>query len=86
MDAAMAAGKAESFSVVVCDVNGLKHVNDTLGHKAGDEYICAACDMICEIYDHSPVYRLGGDEFTVVLSGHDYDIREELLQMLQMPT
>ena len=82
IDADIAGGKVDSFSVVVCDVNGLKHVNDTQGHKAGDEYICAACRMICEIYRHSPVYRLGGDEFTVVLTGHDYDTREELLQML----
>ena len=82
IDAAIAVGEAGRFSIVVCDVNGLKHVNDTLGHKAGDEYICAASDMICEIYRHSPVFRLGGDEFTVVLAGHDYDTREELLQML----
>ena len=82
IDGDIAGGQTEPFSVVVCDVNGLKHVNDTYGHKAGDEYICAAASMICEIYHHSPVYRLGGDEFTVVLTGHDYEVREELLQML----
>lgn len=82
IDEAIAETQCADFAVVVCDVNGLKHINDTQGHKAGDEYICAASAMICEIYQHSPVYRLGGDEFTVILSGHDYDIREELLQML----
>ena len=49
------------------DVNGLKHVNDTLGHKAGDAYIRAASAMICEIFKHSPVYRIGGDEFAVLM-------------------
>ena len=75
-------GGTDDFAVAVCDVNGLKHINDTLGHKAGDEYICAASKMICEIFQHSPVYRVGGDEFVIVLTGHDYDIRSELMQML----
>ena len=38
------------FGVIVCDVNGLKHINDTLGHKAGDEYIKSACMLICEYF------------------------------------
>lgn len=49
------------FAVVVCDVNGLKKINDTLGHKAGDEYIREACRMVCHIFQHYPVYRVGGD-------------------------
>ena len=75
-------GTADSFAVVVCDVNGLKVINDTLGHKAGDEYIVSACRMICDIFQHSPVYRTGGDEFVVILSGRDYLIRKELLLAL----
>ncbi|WP_407426731.1 GGDEF domain-containing protein [Treponema sp.] len=67
---------------VVCDVNNLKWVNDTLGHKAGDEYIKEACHTICVIFDHSPVFRTGGDEFVVILKGHDYEHRTELLQKL----
>ena len=82
VDARISSGGAEPFSVVVCDVNGLKYINDTQGHKAGDEYICAASRMICEIYQHSPVFRLGGDEFAIILTGHDNDVGGELLQML----
>ena len=67
------------FSVVVCDVNNLKWVNDNLGHKAGDEYIQNACHLICVIFDHSPVFRTGGDEFVVILKGYDYEHRAELL-------
>lgn len=74
--------KLEEFAVVVCDVNGLKKINDTLGHKAGDEYIIAACRMICEIFAHSPVYRIGGDEFVAILTGRDYILRRDLLKLL----
>ena len=73
---------AEAFAVVVCDVNGLKVINDTLGHKAGDEYIKKACRMICDIFQHSPVFRTGGDEFVVILNGRDYPIRKELVLTL----
>ncbi|MBR6351845.1 MAG: amino acid permease, partial [Firmicutes bacterium] len=78
----IAAGVAEKFAVVVCDVNGLKVINDTLGHKAGDEYIISACKMICDIFQHSPVYRTGGDEFVVILHDRDYLIRKELVLAL----
>ena len=67
------------FGIVVCDINGLKVVNDTEGHKAGDEYIRTCCSLICRVFHHSPVFRIGGDEFVVVLRGQDYDNREKLL-------
>ena len=75
----LAASAAEPFAVAVCDVNSLKAVNDTLGHKAGDEIIRRACSLICNTFKHSPVYRIGGDEFAVILSGRDYERRQELL-------
>ena len=78
IDDAIGAGSMDVFAVVVCDVNGLKVINDTLGHKAGDEYILKASRMICDIFQHSPVYRTGGDEFVVILTGRDYLIRKEL--------
>ena len=73
---------AGEFAVVVCDVNGLKKINDTLGHKAGDEYIISACRMVCDIFQHSPVYRIGGDEFVAILGGRDYHMRNELMRLL----
>lgn len=71
------------FAVVVCDVNGLKQINDTLGHKAGDEYIKTACMMICKLFKHSPVYRIGGDEFVVIMEGEDYANRLHLMAELE---
>ena len=79
---ALAENPALEFGIVVCDVNGLKAVNDLQGHKAGDEYICEASRMVCEIFQHSPVFRIGGDEFAVLLMGRDYEIRDELLNEL----
>ncbi len=75
-------GNAVPFAVVVFDVNGLKKINDTMGHKAGDDYLCQSCRMICDIFSHSPVYRVGGDEFAALLRGKDYQHREELIQEL----
>lgn len=82
MNDRIGSGEAGEFSVVVCDVNGLKHVNDTLGHKAGDEYIRSASHMICEIFRHSPVFRTGGDEFVALLREHDFEHRQQLMDML----
>ena len=75
-------GTAVPFAVAVCDVNDLKHMNDTRGHAAGDDLIRRASRGICRIFSHSPVYRYGGDEFVIIMRGQDYQNREELLHML----
>ena len=76
----------EPFGIAVCDINGLKMINDTEGHKAGDDYIKACCMLVCRTFHHSPVFRIGGDEFAVILRGHDYDHREKLLAALRRQT
>ena len=73
----------EPFGILVCDINGLKTINDTEGHKAGDDYIRASCMMICRIFHHSPVYRIGGDEFVVLLRGQDFMNRDTLVSKLR---
>ena len=69
----------DSFGIIVCDINDLKFINDTQGHNAGDEYIKAACRLICRTFAHSPVFRIGGDEFVIILRKQDYSDRENLL-------
>lgn len=71
------------FGVVICDVNNLKTINDTRGHSFGDEAIQKASQIICEIFKHSPVFRIGGDEFIVLLKDSDYEHREKLLALLR---
>ena len=80
MNNEIAAGTAGEFAVLVCDVNGLKHINDTQGHKAGDAYLCLASNMVCEFFKHSPVFRVGGDEFVVLMEGPDFLYRQEILE------
>lgn len=66
------------FAVCVCDLNSLKLVNDTLGHDYGDTYIINCCKVICNFFKHSPVYRIGGDEFVAILQTDDYDNLEQI--------
>ena len=73
-------GSVRPFAVVVCDVNGLKNTNDTQGHQAGDSLIISAARIICAVFKHSPVYRVGGDEFVAVLNGMDFGQRDELVE------
>ncbi len=69
----------EKLAVIVCDVNGLKIVNDTQGHAAGDKLIKDASAMICECFNHGAVYRIGGDEFAVILRDKGYDTMNEVI-------
>lgn len=76
------AGELDKLAVVVGDINGLKHVNDTQGHAAGDRLIKDACALICEYFKHGAVFRIGGDEFVIVLQGKGYDTMTEVISEL----
>lgn len=72
-----------NFGIVMVDLNDLKRINDEFGHKTGDAYIVGCCRLICDAFEHSPVYRIGGDEFVVVLQDVDYDDRHALVDALK---
>ena len=60
-------------AVVSLDMNGLKRLNDSQGHKAGDEALIAIGKCISEVTDHDTLaYRIGGDEF-LILFFHDHE-------------
>lgn len=65
------------YALLMLDVNNLKVINDTYGHDYGDEYLINCCNAMCKVFVHSPVYRIGGDEFLVLLENTDFDRREE---------
>lgn len=70
------------FGVVMIDLNYLKRINDTFGHEKGNLAIIKLCGLVCEIFAHSPVFRIGGDEFVVILRNSDYERREALVQKI----
>ena len=67
------------FAVGVFDCDDLKLINDRYGHEDGDTYLKCASRLICSIFKKSPVFRIGGDEFSVILEDDDYNNREELI-------
>jgi len=72
-----------SFAIGMFDCDELKFVNDHYGHDRGDVYLKTASRLIGSIFKRSPVFRIGGDEFAVILKDEDYKSREELLLQLE---
>ena len=68
------------FAVSMIDLNYLKNTNDEFGHDAGDTILVKLSQLICNIFAHSPVYRVGGDEFVVISSGNDYKNIDKLVK------
>lgn len=83
LDQQIRAGSDCRFAVAVMDVNYLKYINNTYGHAVGDELIVQGCKTVCHVFDHSPVYRIGGDEFAVIMKDDDYLHRKELTEKLR---
>lgn len=71
------------FAVVVFDLNNLKCINDTLGHEAGDRLIKNAAKIISSAFSHSPVFRIGGDEFVALLENDDFQNYKGCLEKLE---
>ncbi|SMC72620.1 sensor domain-containing diguanylate cyclase [Sporomusa malonica] len=58
--------------IIICDLDGLKMVNDTWGHNAGDKFIVAAATIIkCAVPDSAVAARIGGDEFGIIITGNE---------------
>ena len=70
------------LAIGIFDCNDLKSINDQYGHEKGDIYIKNACSMICKVFGHSPVFRIGGDEFAIILMNSDFTNRDELVAQL----
>ncbi|WP_303838691.1 diguanylate cyclase domain-containing protein [Ruminococcus flavefaciens] len=72
--------KEQEFAIGVFDCDNLKLINDQYGHDKGDIYLKTAVSVICEVFKHSPVFRIGGDEFAVILKNEDYNNRDALFE------
>lgn len=70
-------GEKKKMGIVCLDINGLKIVNDMMGHLAGDDLICQTANYLRRFF-HGNVYRIGGDEFVVVEEKLGKEVLEEL--------
>lgn len=74
--------KRESIGVLYCDITGLKRVNDTEGHEAGDQLILRARDLLMHFWKVYEVFRIGGDEMLILASGiQQATFQEEVCRM-----
>lgn len=72
---------SKNLIILVCDVNGLKPVNDNLGHEAGDELLQGAAFCLKEAFQSlGIIYRVGGDEFTGILHGTEEQMQDTIRQ------
>ena len=76
-------GKVPALTdVIVLDMNYLKEANDRYGHDVGNKLIRAAAQTISDVFKRSPVFRIGGDEFLIILQNRDLAERNDLLAKL----
>ena len=76
-------GQSVRYAIALCRVLGLGHVNQTQGKEAGNRLIREGCAIICNTFKHSPVFRVGGDQFAAIAQGHDYETIDALAEMLK---
>ena len=71
------------LAVIMIDINNLKYINDTYGHRLGDDYIKGCCSIIAKCAAGTSTYRIGGDEFVVLLEDESFEVRETIYRDLQ---
>ena len=80
----LSAGRLNPIGVISCDIDGLKLVNDTLGHNAGDALITTVSQIILGCFrENDVVARVGGDEFLVLLPSSNCEVVQEACQRIR---
>ena len=72
-----------SYAFVFGDINGLKRMNDTLGHEAGDRLIRTVASVFCDFIGSTNVFRMGGDEFLLVVKDADEAQTQTMLKEMR---
>lgn len=76
----MESGLLDSYGIVIVDLNFLKRINDNYGHDKGNIALKKTCRIVCSVFSRSPVFRIGGDEFAVILKGEALAEKDALIQ------
>ena len=77
-------GRYNPLGIIVCDLDGLKFVNDNLGHQSGDRIIVNAAELLRQNFRSSDIIaRIGGDEFAILLPETSLETIEHMLQRLR---
>lgn len=76
----------QTIAIVSCDMNDLKYYNDTFGHNVGDEMLCACAECLDSAFSKfGNVARIGGDEYSVILTDiHEEQLKEKVEMMHQL--
>jgi len=82
----MAARTAIPLTVIICDIDQFKTVNDTYGHLAGDAYLKKVAQILLGIFQRETdfIARYGGEEFVILLLSHDNDTALELAEKVRL--
>ena len=79
----VASGAVTEYGMAMFDANGLKKANDIYGHEKGNLLLINTSKLICDVFKHSQVFRIGGDEFVCILVGEDYVNRDKLMTKIR---
>ncbi len=75
---------SKSYGFIMCDINGLKTVNDSEGHDAGDRMIKTVAACLMEVFGNKNVFRMGGDEFAVYTYPESLQKFEETVEKIKV--
>ena len=70
-----------SFTVATFDMNGLKLINDSYGHDCGDQALIKIADILIDVFGKDNIFRVGGDEFIIILSCSGEEMEEYFKQV-----
>ncbi len=75
------------LGIVVCDIDGLKLINETMGHRKGDELLKSTAQILRKAFSEEYVIaRIGGDEFAVLMPGTQESVIESMCRQIQKET
>ena len=72
------------ISILMVDINGLKLINDSLGHRKGDELLVKTADILKEVFrDEDIIARYGGDEFVILLPQTEKEVAQKIVNRIK---